>query len=179
MGTACTTHSWVSTEEAGLLRHHNSACPPLSFHFKVIRHQSPVQNLRDCKASSLGKNAGWARKQLWRAISILWVRPMRPFQVKKNHPASCSRLAVKAGPDPEPQTTTTEPLYGAALLLNVHFTTCRPQILKHFLGIRPAEIRGNAALGFCSLNLVRWPISKSEGNTTSCWLGLEESSSPH
>lgn len=25
---------------------------------------------------------------------------------KKNHPASCSRLAVKAGPDPELQTTT-------------------------------------------------------------------------
>lgn len=90
------------------------------------------------------------------------------FSGEKSHPASCSQLAAKARPDPEPQTTTAEPLHGVALLLNVHFTTSRSQILEHFLSIRPAEIRGNAALGFCSLNLVRRPISKSEGNTTSC-----------
>lgn len=77
------------------------------------------------------------------------------FLGEKNHPPSCSRLAVKARPDPEPQTATAEPLHGAALLLNVRFTTSRPQILERFLNIRPAEIRGSAASGFFSLNLVR------------------------
>lgn len=92
------------------------------------------------------------------------------FSGERNHSESCSQLVVKVRPDPGPQTTTAVPLppYGAALLLSVHFTASRPQILERFLSIRPAEIHGNAALGFFSLYLVGRLISKSETNTTSC-----------
>lgn len=83
-------------------------------------------------------------------------KAIEPLSGERNHPwriESCNQLVVKARDDPEAQATTAWPLSpgGAALFINVHSTLAD-------LKPRPAEIRGNAALGFFSLALCRWSI---------------------